>query len=64
VQTDTPESVLIQWCVCGSSYMPNPNPQGKTTLKTGHTWEDNILMDLKETGCGGVNWSHLTWGTD
>jgi hypothetical protein len=22
-------------------------------------WEDNIKMDLKETGCGGMDWSDL-----
>jgi hypothetical protein len=23
-----------------------------------HRWENNIQMDLKETGCEGVNWNH------
>jgi hypothetical protein len=27
--------------------------------KTRHRWEDNIKMDLRETGWGGMNWSHL-----
>jgi hypothetical protein len=22
-------------------------------------WEDNIRMDLKETGCEGAEWTHL-----
>jgi len=42
--------------------MLNPKPQGKATLKTRHIWEDNIQMDLKETGCEGVNWIDLTRG--
>jgi hypothetical protein len=25
----------------------------------GVIWEDNIKMDLKETGCVGVDWFHL-----
>jgi hypothetical protein len=24
-----------------------------------HTWEDNIKMDLRETGFGNVDWIHL-----
>jgi hypothetical protein len=23
-----------------------------------YAWENNIQMDLKETGCEGVNWNH------
>jgi hypothetical protein len=24
-----------------------------------HRWEDNIKMDLKETGCDDVDWFHM-----
>jgi hypothetical protein len=24
-----------------------------------HRWEDNIKMDLKEMGCGGMDWINL-----
>jgi len=40
-------------------------PKGNVSLgRPWHRWDDNIQMDLKETGCGSVNWIHLTWGTD
>jgi hypothetical protein len=28
------------------------------------TWEDNIKMDLRETGLGSVNWIHLAQDRD
>jgi hypothetical protein len=32
-------------------------PEGKRTLgRPGHRWEDNIKMDLRETGIDGANW--------
>jgi hypothetical protein len=35
-------------------------PQGKTPLgRHRHRWEDNIKMDLREIGWGGMNWIHL-----
>jgi hypothetical protein len=27
-------------------------------------WEDNIKMDFREVGCGGVDWFDLTQDTD
>jgi hypothetical protein len=34
--------------------------EGKRPLgKPGHRWEDNIKMDLKEVGCGGMDWIEL-----
>ena len=27
-------------------------------------WEDNIKMDLKEVGCGGIDWIELSQGKD
>jgi hypothetical protein len=27
-------------------------------------WEDNIRMDFREVGCGGVDWMHLDQNTD
>jgi hypothetical protein len=36
-------------------------PEGKRPLRRlGHRWEDNINMDLRETGLQGVKWIHLT----
>jgi hypothetical protein len=35
-------------------------PEGKRTLgRTRRRWEDNIMMDLQEVGCGGR--SELDW---
>jgi hypothetical protein len=31
----------------------------ETTRKTRHRWEDNIRMDLREIGWGGVDWIDL-----
>jgi hypothetical protein len=29
-----------------------------------HRWEDNIKMDLREIGWGGIEWIHLAHDTD
>jgi hypothetical protein len=35
-------------------------PEGKRPLgRSRHRWEDNIKMDLRETGINGVNWIQL-----
>jgi hypothetical protein len=35
-------------------------PEGKRPLRRlRHRWEDNIKMDLKETGLEAVDWIHL-----
>ena len=35
-------------------------PEGKKPLgRPKHRWEDNIKMDLKEVGCGGMDWIEL-----
>ena len=35
-------------------------PEGKRPLgRPSHRWEDNIMIDLQEVGCGGVNWIKL-----
>jgi hypothetical protein len=35
-------------------------PEGKRPLGIPrHRWEDNIKMDLKEVGCGGMDWVEL-----
>jgi hypothetical protein len=35
-------------------------PKGKTSLgKPRRTWVDNIKMDLREIGCGSMNWIDL-----
>jgi hypothetical protein len=32
------------------------NPEGKRPLeRSEHRWEDNIKMDLRENGCGGMD---------
>jgi hypothetical protein len=32
-------------------------PKGKRPLgRPRRRWEDNIMMDLQEVGCGGINW--------
>jgi len=40
-------------------------PQGKRTLgRPMHRWEDNIKVDLKEVGCGGMDWIELAQDRD
>jgi hypothetical protein len=40
-------------------------PEGKRLLGVPrHRWEDNIKMDLREIGWGGVDWIHLILGRD
>jgi len=35
-------------------------PEGNRPLgRTRHRWEDNIKMDLREVGCGGMDWMEL-----
>jgi hypothetical protein len=40
-------------------------PEGKRPLgRHRHKWEDNIRTDLREIGCEGVDWIHLTRDRD
>jgi hypothetical protein len=40
-------------------------PEGKRPLgRPRYRWEDNIKMDLKEVGCGGINWIDLAQDRD
>jgi len=40
-------------------------PEGKRPLgRPRHRWENNIKMDLKEVGCGGINWIDLSQDRD
>jgi len=40
-------------------------PEGKRPLgRPRHRWEDNIRMDLREVGCGGVDWMEQTQDRD
>jgi hypothetical protein len=35
-------------------------PEGKRPLgRPTHRWEDNIVMDLQEVGCGSMDWIRL-----
>jgi hypothetical protein len=45
----------------GGVYMVSVGkPEGKRPLgRPRHKWEDNIRMDLKEVGCGGMDWIGL-----
>ena len=39
--------------------------EGKRPLgRPRHRWEDNIKMDLKEVGCGGMDWIELAQDRD
>jgi len=41
------------------------NPEGKRPLgRPRLRWEDNIKMDLKEVGCGGMDWIYLVQDRD
>jgi hypothetical protein len=40
-------------------------PEGKRPLgRSRHRWEDNIQMDLRETGWGGMDWIDLAQDRD
>jgi hypothetical protein len=40
-------------------------PEGKKPLGRDRCrWEDNIKMDLRETGCGGMDWIDLAQDRD
>jgi len=40
-------------------------PRGKRPLgRPRRRWEDNIMMDLQEVGCGGMDWIELAVGRD
>jgi len=40
-------------------------PEGKRPLqKPRHRWEENIMMDLQEVGCGGMNRIQLAQDRD
>jgi hypothetical protein len=39
--------------------------EGKRTLgKLWYRWEDNIMMDLQEEGCGNMDWKDLAQDSD
>jgi len=40
-------------------------PDGKRPLRRPrHRWEDNIKMDIREVGCGGMEWIDLAQDRD
>ena len=40
-------------------------PEGKKPIgRPRHRWEDNIKIDLKEVGCGGMYWIELAQDRD
>jgi ribosome biogenesis protein Nip4 len=40
-------------------------PEGRRPLRRpGRRWEDNIKMDLRKIGFGGVDWIHLAQNRD
>jgi len=40
-------------------------PGGERPLgRPRHRWEDNIMMDLQEVGCGGMDWIKLDQDRD
>ena len=41
------------------------NPEGKRPLgRFRHRWEDNIKMDLREVGCGSMDWINVVQDRD
>jgi hypothetical protein len=41
------------------------NPEGKRSLgRPRRRWEDGIKIDIKEIGCGGVEWIHQAQDRD
>jgi hypothetical protein len=48
-----------------ASYGSVGKPEGKKPLgRPRHRWEDDIKMDLREIGWGGMDWIELTWDGD
>jgi hypothetical protein len=42
-----------------------PKPEGKRPLgRSRRRWEDNIMADIQEVGCGCKDWIDLTQGRD
>jgi len=40
-------------------------PEGKRSLgRTRRRWEDNIMMDFQEVGCGGMDWIDMAQDRD
>jgi hypothetical protein len=40
-------------------------PEGRRQLgRTRHRWEDNIKMDFREIGWGGMDWIHVAQDRD
>ena len=40
-------------------------PEGKRTLgRPRHSWKDKIKTDLREVGCGGMDWIELAQDRD
>jgi hypothetical protein len=40
-------------------------PEGKRPLgRPRRRWEDNIMMDLQEVGCGGMDWIEMAQDRD
>jgi hypothetical protein len=40
-------------------------PEGRRPLgRPRRRWEDNIKMDIREVGCGGMNWIELAQDRD
>jgi len=40
-------------------------PEGKRPLeRPRRRWEDNVKMDLREVGCGGMDWIELAEGRE
>ena len=40
-------------------------PEGKSPLgRPNRRWDDNITMDLREVGCGGMDWIELAQDRD
>jgi hypothetical protein len=40
-------------------------PEGKGLLgRSRRRWEDNVEIDLREIGCGGMEWIHLAQDRD
>jgi hypothetical protein len=61
------KSMSMRWTVARMAETINAcnilvgKPEGNRHLdKPKHRWEGNIRMDLREIGCEGVDWVHLT----
>jgi hypothetical protein len=49
---------MVEWRGVYRGLVGKPKEE-KPLERPRHRWEDNIMMDLQEVGCGGMDWIEL-----